>query len=76
MVIGISHYHHCWYQLFLKDLTDILNSVLMMSFLVIITSLITFMTLIIIEKMLVFIERKKPEGRQNIGSVSVIGTCK
>ena len=45
-----------------------------MVFLLIITS-IAFIILIIIEKMLLFIERiKKPEGRYNIGWVSDIGT--
>ena len=44
-----------------------------MSFLVIIASLIAFMILIIIEKIIFFIE-SEPVGRYNIGSVSVIGT--
>ena len=41
----------------MKDVTDIVISVLIMSFLVIIASSIAFMILIIIEKMLIFIER-------------------
>ena len=41
----------------MKDVTDFVKGVLIMSFLVIITSLIAFMILIIIEKMLIFIER-------------------
>ena len=41
----------------MKDVTDIVKSVPIMSFLVIITSLIAFIILIIIEKMLIFIER-------------------
>ena len=51
-VIGIGDYQ----PLFLKDVTDIVISVLIMSFLVMITSLIiAFMILIIIEKMLIFV---------------------
>ena len=46
-----------YYQLFRNDAPDIVKSVLIMSFLVIITSLITFTILVIIEKMLIFIER-------------------
>ena len=57
VLIIIGHYFKYWYQLFLKDVTDIVISVLIMSFLVIITSLIAFMILIIIEKFLIFIER-------------------
>ena len=57
LVINNDHYRHYRYRLLLKDLTDIVISVLIMSFLVIIASLIAFMILIIIEKMLFFIER-------------------
>ena len=60
-------------QLFLKDVTDIVKSVPIMSFLVIIASLIAFMILIIIEKIIFFIESEQV-GRYNIGSVSVIST--
>ena len=59
LVFGISHY----WPLFLvsilvisENVTDIVTSVLIMSFFVIITSLIVFMIPIIIEKMLIFIE--------------------
>ena len=44
------------YQIVLSDATNIVVSVLMMSFLVIITSLMTFMILITIEKKVIFIE--------------------
>ena len=54
----IGHYFNYWYQLGLKDVTDIVLSVLIMSFLVIIESLIAFMTIIIIEKMLISIIEK------------------
>ena len=40
-----------------KDVTDIVKSAPIMSFLVIIASLIAFMILIIIEKMIFFVER-------------------
>ena len=46
-VIGIGHYFNYRYRLFLKDVTDIVISVLIMSFLVIIASLIAFTILII-----------------------------
>ena len=44
------------YQIVLSDATNIVVSVLMMSFLVIITSLMTFTILKIIEKKVIFIE--------------------
>ena len=56
------------YQLFLKDVTSIMISVLIISFLVIITSLIAF---IIIEKTFIFIERIR---NQIIILVLLIGT--
>ena len=59
-----------WYRLFLKDVTDIVISVPIMSFLVIITSLIAFMILIFIEKKLIFIERIR---NQKVDIISVIG---
>ena len=49
----------------LKDLTNILKSVPIISFLVIIASLIAFKILITIEKMLHW-KNQKPESRQNI----------
>ena len=57
-VIGISYYLLYQYQLFLKDVTNIVKSVLIMSFFVIIASLIAFL-IFIIEKILIFIERIK-----------------
>ena len=56
-----------YYQLFRNDAPDIVKSVLIMSFLVIITSLITFTILVIIEKMLIFIERIR---NQNVNILS------
>ena len=50
LVIVNGHYFYYRYRLFLKDVSDIVISVLVMSFLVIIGSLIAFMILIIIEK--------------------------
>ena len=69
MVIDICHYQ----PLCLKDVTDIVIhvSVLIMSFLVIITSLIDFIIRIIIEKMLISVETCRC---QIIKSVLVIGT--
>ena len=55
--VTIAINFHNW--LFMKDVTDIVKNVLIMSFLVIIASLIAFMILIIIEKMLIFIERTR-----------------
>ena len=60
-VISIGHYQQ-FVLVFLKYVTDI---VLIMSCLVIISSLITLMIFIIIEKML------KPQGKYNIGFVLV-----
>ena len=53
LVIGIGYY----WPLFLKDVADTVKHVPIMSFLVIIASLIAFMILTIIDKMLIFIER-------------------
>ena len=70
VLIIIGHYFLYWYWLFLKDVIYVIKSVPIMSFLVIIASLIAFMILRITEKML----NQKPVAkcRYNIGSVSVI----
>ena len=75
-LIGISYY---WplFGLVLKDVTNIIMSVLIMSFLVIIASLSTFTVLIIIQNYAHFRIRNQKVHctcRWNIGSVSVY-TC-